>query len=424
MKLHGSQEFEKLINWKWAALTVLFLLNSVCHAQNRNLDFYLSAALVNSPLLKDYQNQVASNSIDSQRLRATYRAQVTGTSNNAYAPVINGWGYDQALTNIGSFNELVNVNQAFVSKKNINTQYRGIRLVSDSVYSAKKMSEQELKRSVTAQYITAFSDLQQVTFYNEVNELLSNQESILKKLTRGNTYKQTDYLTFLVTMKQQEIQLKQLLIQFRNDYAQLCYLCGIFDTSSATLDSPAIYMQQLPDVNSSVFFLRYKTDSQMLANQIELINYSYHPKLNAFANAGFSSSFLYQAYKNFGFSFGVNLNVPIYDGHQRNMLQHKVKLLENTNDNYRDFFKRQYDQQIAMLRQQLSGTESLTADILDQIKYSRGLIDVNGKLLETGDAKISDLVIAINTYLTAKNLLTQNNISRMQIINQINYWNR
>ncbi len=143
-----------------------------------------------------------------------------------------------------------------------------------------------------------------------------------------------------------------------------------------------------------------------------------------FANAGFSSSFLYQAYKNFGFSAGMNLNVPIYDGHQKTLAQQKIRMLENTDEAYKDFFTRQYDQQIAQLKQQLAATESLIGDINDQIKYAEGLIDVNGKLLETGDAKIADFVIAINNYLSAKNLLTQNNINRMQIINQINYWNR
>jgi hypothetical protein len=58
------------------------------------------------------------------------------------------------------------------------------------------------------------------------------------------------------------------------------------------------------------------------------------------------------------------------------------------------------------------------------VRYAQGLIDVNGKLLRTGDARITDFIIAINNYLAAKNLLTQNNISRMQIINQLNYWNR
>ena len=115
MKLHGKQEFMLRCYWRSGIIALFFLCYHVCPAQNRNLEFYLNTALDNSPLLKDYQNLVASNSIDSQRLKATYRPQVAGISNNSYAPVVNGWGYDQALTNIGSFNDLVNVNQAFAS---------------------------------------------------------------------------------------------------------------------------------------------------------------------------------------------------------------------------------------------------------------------------------------------------------------------
>jgi hypothetical protein len=66
----------------------------------------------------------------------------------------------------------------------------------------------------------------------------------------------------------------------------------------------------------------------------------------------------------------------------------------------------------------------LIGQIDEQVNYSQTLIEVNEKLLGTGDAKIADYVIALTNYLNAKNLLTQNNITRMQIINQINYWNR
>jgi len=407
-----------------AAIIVFSLFGNMLFAQNKNLDYYLNVALTNSPLLKDYQNQVSANYIDSQRLHATLKPQVNGMANNTIAPVINGYGYDQVLSNINSFNDIVNVNQAFVGRKNLDAQYKGINLASDSLRNAQKLSEQDLKRTITAQYITAYGDWQELKFYVDVNNILSNQETILKRLAQNNVYRQTDYLTFLVTMKQQQLQLKQLQIQFRNDYSMLNYLCGIFDTSTGSLDVPEITLQQLPDASSSVFFLKYRTDSLMFANDINILKYSYRPKLNAFGNAGFSSSFLYQAYKNFGFSVGMNLNVPIYDGHQRALQERKINLLESTNENYKDFFTRQYDQQIVMLRQQLAGTESLIADINEQMKYAEGLINVNGKLLETGDTKIADFVIAINNYLTAKNLLTQNNISRMQIINQINYWNR
>jgi hypothetical protein len=36
--------------------------------------------------------------------------------------------------------------------------------------------------------------------------------------------------------------------------------------------------------------------------------------------------------------------------------------------------------------------------------------------------RITDLILTINTYLNARNLLNQNYVNRMQIINQINYW--
>ncbi len=404
---------------------LLFLLFSNANfAQNKNLDYYLNVGLVNSPLIKDFQNQLKSNGIDSQRLKATFSPQISGVNNSYYSPIINGWGYDEALSNIGTFNDWVNVNKTFIGKKSLNTQYRSIGLSTDSLRIAQKISEQDLKRNITAQYITAYGDLQQLLFYTEVNDMLKNQESILKKLTQNNIYRQTDYLSFLVTFKQQQLQLKQLQIKYRNDFSMLNYLCGIFDTSSESLEDPSLRLQQIPDVNKSAFFLRYKITDLKLANQIKVLDNSYRPKLGAFANAGYSSTLLITPYKNFGMWAGVNLTVPIYDGHKRSLQKQQIRISANTNDNYKDFFSKQYGQQIALLKQQLKSTESLISDIEDQIKYAEELIKVNGKLLETGDTKIADFLIAINNYLNAKNLLTKNSINQMQIINQINYWNR
>jgi len=405
-------------------LFLLLIINGITVAQTKDLGYYIDVAIKNSPLIKDIQNKVASNKIDIDRVKLSYGPQVYGTSNNTIAPVIGGIGYDAALTNIASFNELVNVSKNFASKGNLNTQYNAINLLNDSFLSVRKMSEQDLKRTITAQYITTYGDQQQMVFYTSMITALKEHEHIIRNLTESNIYRQTDYLTFLVTIKQQELQLKQLSIQAENDLAILNYLCGIFDTTNFNLNTPATNVQELPDANSSVFFLHYKTDSITLRNELSLLNYSYKPKVNAFANAGFSSSLQYDAYKNFGYSFGINVAVPIYDGHQKKLLEKKLDLAINTVSNYRDFFSVQYTQEISRLKRQLSSTEALIDDINEQIKYSQALIDVNRKLLGTGDAKIADFVIAINNYLAAKNLLTQNNLSRMQIINQINYWNK
>ncbi len=399
-------------------------LNAIAFTQTHSLEYYLHQALANSPLLKDYQYQVQSSQIDSQRIRAGYRPQVTGNSVNSYAPVIGGFGYDYAITNGGLLSALISVNKTLVGQKNLSTQLESIQINNQSISNASKISEQDLKRSITSQYITAYGDLQQLNFSKEIYELLSKEEVILKALTQNNVYRQTDYLTFLVTLQQQALTLKQIRIQFQNDYGTLNYLAGINDTSMAALDEPGINLAPLPDFYQSIFYRKFEIDSLKLMNEKALIGFSYKPRVNLFADGGFNSSFTYKGYKNFGTSFGLSLSVPIYDGKQKQMQYHKLSIAEMVRVKYKEFFSRQYIQQLAQLHQQLSSTEELLVQINDQIRYAETLITAHGRLLQTGDAKISDYIIALNTYLNAKNLLTQNNITRLQIMNQINYWNR
>jgi len=384
----------------------------------------MQEALSNSPLLKDYQNQVAINGIDSERIRATYLPQVTGNSYNSYAPVIKGYGYDNAITNGANVSALVGVNKTLVGQKNLQSQFETLRLASEGVKNTARISEQDLKRTVAGQYITTYGDLQQLNFNRDIYQQLAKEDTVLKRLTEKNVYRQTDYLTFLVTLQQQELSVKQQSIQLQNDFATLNYLSGITDTTVTELEEPGITLPQLPGAEQSIFFHQYTLDSLKLRNDRSVLDFSYKPKVNVFADAGYNSSLADLPYRNFGTSFGFSLTVPIYDGHQRKMQYRKLDISERTRQNYRDFFAKQYNQQVAQLVQQLRGTQELIDQIKKQIRYSEGLIQVNTKLLITGDVRIADMVIAINNYLTAKNLLTQNNISRLQIINQINYWNR
>src|ERR1700743_3679716 len=154
---------------KWFFSVILYAFSySVSLAQTYALDHYLELAKNNSPLLKDLRNQVASNQLDSLRLKAGFKPQVNATSGGLYAPSINGFGYSSAITNEHTLNGLVAVNQAIVSKKNINSQVEAITLLSRSVNNAAKISEQDLKKAVTNQYITAYGDLQQVKFSQEI----------------------------------------------------------------------------------------------------------------------------------------------------------------------------------------------------------------------------------------------------------------
>lgn len=393
-------------------------------AQNKGVDYFINQALINSPLLKDYGNRILQNQADSLSILAAYKPQVTGSSFNSYAPVIKGIGYDEIITNGRNFNALIGVNKILPNKKNVTAQFESLQLENQSIGNASRISEQELKRTITAQYITAYGDMLQLNFNKGIDSLLSKEEIILKKLTESNVYRQVDYLAFLVTLQQQQLLIKQLTIQFQNDYAALNYLCGIADTATVVLQEPGITLNHLPGIENSVFFNQFVIDSQKLINSRTLVEFSYKPRFNLFANAGFNSTFNYRTYKNFGTSFGISATVPIYDGKQKKIQYSKQDIAERTRQHYQSFFSGQYNQQVAQLTQQLQATTSLINDINNQLRYSESLINVNGKLLEAGEARIADYILALNSFMNAKNLVTQNNINRLQIINQINYWNR
>src|SRR5690348_7570638 len=318
------------------SFTCMLLLSTcaIVYGQSNDLQFYLQQGVRNSPLLKDYQNQIRSGGIDSMLIRAAHRPQVLANGQLMVAPTINGYGYDQAITNGGNYAATVGASQPIFNRKILEPQYRGILLQNQTIGNTAQISELDVKKNITAQYITAYADYQQMTANGEVYELLHAQQELLKQLVQRAVYKQTDYLNFQVALQSQEITLSQLQIQYRSDIASLNYICGINDTGMVILASPDMMDLPVVDRPHSVFFRQFTLDSLKIANNKALVDTKYRPSVNWFADAGLQSSQLNTAYKNFGASFGVNLSVPIYDGKQRQLEYRRLKIEEDTRNNY------------------------------------------------------------------------------------------
>lgn len=404
---------------------LLFQIPILAFSQSRTLSYFIEQAQQTNPTLKDYQTQLQTIQLDSQILNAALRKpQVAFLSSNSYAPIINGYGYDEPISNIANVSALVQATRNFISRGNLAAQYRTIALQSRALLDTIQLSQRDLVRTITDQYLTAYSSLLQVDFNKELYDLLKGEEVVLKKLTEASVYKQTDYLTFYTTMQQQELTYLQAQIQYNSDYLALNFLSGVFDTTIERISAPQLADTAQTDFYRSPFYTRYVTDSLRIANERTLLHYQYKPRLGVYTDAGYNSSLQYLPYKNFGFSAGVSLLIPIYDGHQRGFQAAKLSVQERRRQTSKDFFIAQHQQQIAQLQLQLRATNLLTKKIEQQITYTRTLIAANNKLLETGDITIRDYVLSINNYLAAQNVLTQNNITRLRTLNQLAYWNR
>jgi outer membrane protein TolC len=400
------------------------LLPVLCWGQGRTLDQYLQLAKENNATLRGFENQILSNQLDSQILKATTKTQLNFISNEMYAPVIKGWGYDEAITNIAQVSAMLQATKSFLSKGNLAAQYRAIALQNQALRDTLFLSIKDLVKTITEQYITAYGDQLTMDYSKELYELLKKEAEVLKKLAQSNVIKQTDFLAFDITMQQQELTYLQAQIQYNADYLTLNYLAGLVDTTITRIEEPRLEDSLPHDFYSSAFYQRFITDSLRIVNERRLIDYSYRPTFNAFSDAGFNSSMQNTPYKNIGFSFGVNIKKPIYDGHQKGLKYQKLDIEERTRLTNKNFFINQYNQQVAQLYIQLNATNQLFERIKQQLDYTKTLITAYEKLLETSDVKITEFVTAITNYLNAQNSYRQNIISRLKIINQINYWNR
>jgi outer membrane protein TolC len=407
------------------SLLLVYILLNPCQimAQGRTLDYYINQGLKNSPLLKDYQLQIASNSVDSQKVKATFKPQVGLNGQIYYAPNYNGYGYDGQVTNGGgNYQAQLAVSQALIIHKSKQAQLEGLDIQNQSLANTSKISELDLRRAITDQYIIAYRDFGIMQSVHEVLDLLSGEEDAIRPLVQRGIYAQTDFLNIRMAGETQRLSLRQSQIQYQNDLYSLNIICGLEDTAFASLSRPVIDVAQQPDLANSVLLRQYRIDSFKFMNRRKLVDVNYQPKLSAFADAGIWSTYIPAIYRNLGAGVGLNFSMPLYDGKQRKFEYQKIALAAQISHNYELFYKRQYKQQVMQLSAQLRATDDLIAETNKQIALAREVIDAYRAQLDRGLIRVTDLVLTVNNYINFKTSASQASMSRLQIINQLNYY--
>ena len=403
-------------------ITIIFITCIFANVLAQSVDDYIGWGLKNSPLLYDFNNQKLAGKLDSLLLLATFKPQVNQLTQAIHYPSGTGWGYDEAITNGGTYSSLISVSQPLFSKKRISGQLQTIDLLNQTLKLNTKITILDLKKSITAQYLTVYTDFTQNQFNQSVLELLNKEQKTVKALVDKGVYLVTDYLNLQISIRSQSIAISQSFIQLKNDLALLNLLCGISENQEIKLVKPNLSVQNNYGPENSPVFAQFRIDSLKNRNSRQIIDLNYRPKFNLFADGGFNGISPENVPHNFGASVGINLSVPIYDGKQRKSQYEKIDLAENTRINYKRYYSSQYKIQFDQLNNQLNMTEHLLGEIKNQLSEQEQLIELYRIELEKGLVRFLDFITVFNNYTAAKVTYLVTEMNRLQIINQLNYF--
>jgi len=405
---------------KWCLLLLLLFCLHVARGQTHDLTYYITTGLENSPLLQDYHYQQQSNLIDSLKVYATYKPQVSANINAMEAPLGYNYGYDEAITDGGNYTGVVSVTQNLFNKKTRTAQFENIRLLNQSLAAQQKIEAQDLKRIITAQYITTYADFRQMQFSRQVLDILQNEQPALRKLVQNGIYLQTDFLNLNINIKKQAIAYRQAKMQYKFDLNGLRILCGIVDTGMVTLAAPAIQAQNFLTASLTPTLEKFRIDSLQLSMNRNLIDLSYRYRLSAFADAGVMATTPQIIPQHLGASIGLSFTVPLYNGGQRQLEYQKLTIAEQSRENYRNFYLRQYRMQQRQLREQLAATDQLIQDIQEQLASQQKLLDMYKVEIAAGLVQFTDFILIITNYTQTQNTLMQAEIGRFEVVNEFN----
>ncbi len=401
-----------------------FYNTAILKAQTKTLDDYLNTALKSSPVLKDYYGQIEQSKLDSAIIVSNYKPQVNLTGQALVAPTYGQYGYDEAVTNGGNYEAIVSVSQLIFPRKEINTNKKLSNIAHQSLSNQAKQTEIQLKKDVTDKYLTICLLEQQQIYFSESDSFLVHELVLLKNLTEKGIYRISDYYELSVEEQSERTELVKLKLDMVQSFSDLNEACGISDTTHYYLAVPQIQAFKQADYRQLTMFQKYQIDSSQISFQGKLLDAEYNPHLSWYADAGMEASQPNLIYRSFGNSIGLNLSMPIYDGHKKDLKYKSLKISDDTRANYQNFFIQNYNSHTSMLAKQLEDNLNLLIQLHKEEEQINNWRKVNEVQLAAGNISITDFLISTRKELDVKNEITQALINQQQLQNEFNYWNQ
>ncbi len=405
--------------------------------QQRNIDFYQRLAYKNNPVLKQNNNVQHIVLLQNDLLKITnYKPQISLTGDLMFTPALlrngkvisfansyedNGLGYDAALSNRTLYAGQLNLTQNIFNRKIVQTAISQNNTYNETVELANKQLKHDIDKNVSDQYIGIYQTQQQMNYVQQIIRKINERKNIVEQLVKKGVMAESDFLMLGMTLMEEENGYELLRIQLISQLGQLQLLCNMKDTTIYEFEKPDLVLSS--PVHEFQYQQKYVTDSSYIDWQQKVSETKYLPQVSLIANSGIYSSNISTLYRNIGFSGGVHLNLPIYDGQQRKNVAQQFQLEKENLKIGRDFSDGQIHASLNYLKQQISGTEKSIHMLDEQIKSHEQLLNILKEKIVIGQTSVTDYLVSLQEYATTCRSRAMTETNLLLLINQYNYIN-
>lgn len=428
---------------------VLLFIIKFSVAQEVSLDYFLNTARKNDPALLQNDNLKQIGKFENQLINAENSFQVDVTSEVMVAPYFNNYGrvldistnpspnaygYAEPVSNGALYSAQLNITKDIFNRSKVQNLLFQNKLNNKAIQLSSEEIKHQLEKNVTEAYIRVYQFQIKEDITKEIISDLENRLKVVEILVKKGILMQSDYLLLQLEIENKKLELLQSRNNLNSNLLNLNNAVGIKNIEIAKLSEPAfqldpslkMYLSVISSKENKPFYSqdslrdnevkvqndfqpllakdsiyyerKFKNDSLQLVAEQQVFENRYKPQLTAYGNTGLNAVELDRVSHNVGFSAGLKLSVPIYDGGQREIkqLQNNLKL-ENLEYQLKNK-EIQRENTLQSLREQM-GSIYTGLELIDaQLKKQENILEIyKGKMLQ-GQVSIIDYLKVVENY--------------------------
>lgn len=459
-------------------LLAALIASPICFGQDNSLHYYLSAAEKNNPSLAEYANLMEIGRYEGQFITAENSAfKVDVTSEVMVAPYINNYGefidvttqpspdaygYAEPISNGALYSAQLNIYKAIFNRAQLSNLLFLNRVKNQAVHLSAAEVRHQLYKTVTSTYILVYQLQKKQQINSELIQDLRNRLQVVGILVKNGILQQSDYLLLQLEIDNRRLELEQIRNNLKDAILNLNNAVGLqagqveeLSPPEITLGPPLLSLSQenlysamsdsIPGrMNREVYHptqeikpgdtlytdslpyqyeRKFVNDSLQLLAEQKVFENTYKPQVSLYGNTGLNAVELDRLYHYFGFSAGVKVSVPIYDGGQKRIRQLQKEIQYQNLESRRENEAVVLQNTLQSLLEQIGSIGSSLGLMDDQLKKQEQLLDLyKGKMVQ-GQVSIIDYLKLIENYKVLLDTQLQMQVNRWLLQNEYNATN-